>query len=201
MRGAGLVSAFTGWGIEVTVLELGAVVLALVAVALGIRGSRYSWPPYFVSSLLYGGLFWQHDLYGSAALQLVFVAAAVWGWFGWGEEGMQRPRMLPPAQRAVLGSAIVLAWAVLTPALRAVGGAATWLDAFILVTSVAAQIAMVKGYVEAWLLWIVANASGMVHYASQELWFTSLFCTALLFMAIGGLRTWAARHRLVKEAA
>ena len=70
---------FTVWGYGVTVIEFASVILAFIAVALGIRGTRWAWPFYFVSSLLYGWLFLAFDLPASAAMQLIFMTAAIWG--------------------------------------------------------------------------------------------------------------------------
>ena len=68
---------FTVWGYDLTVIECAAVVLAFLAIGLGIRGTRWSWPFYFLSSLLYGWLFAEFDLFASATLQLIFMAAAI----------------------------------------------------------------------------------------------------------------------------
>ena len=84
-------------------------------------------------------------------------------------------------------------WALLAPLLQRVGGAATWGDAFMLVGSLAAQLLMVLQKVEAWPVWIIVNVVGTVLYASQGLYFTSMFYTALILMAITGWRTWSAR--------
>ena len=43
---------FTVWGYDVTVIEFGSVILAFLAIGLGIRGTRWTWPLYFLSSLL-----------------------------------------------------------------------------------------------------------------------------------------------------
>ncbi len=81
---------FTVWGYDVTAIELASVVLAFLAIGLGIRGTRWTWPFYFLSSLLYGWLFVQFDLFASAAMQLIFMAAAVWGWFSWAVRAFER---------------------------------------------------------------------------------------------------------------
>ena len=116
---------FTAWGYDVTWLELLAVVVAIVAVGLGIKGTRWTWPFYFVSSVLYGWLFLQWHLPASAAMQLIFIAAAVWGWFTWGREGVRQGRL---SSRVRLGGAllVVVAWLVLAPLLQTIGGVATW---------------------------------------------------------------------------
>jgi nicotinamide mononucleotide transporter len=184
---------FTVWGYDVTVIEGASVILALVAIALGIRGTRWTWPFYFLSSLLYGWLFVEFDLFASAAMQLIFMVAAVWGWFSWGAEGVRMPGRLTPAGRmgGIVGVGVL--WALVAPLLQSIGGAATWGDAFMLAGSLAGQLLMVLQKMETWPVWITVNTVGAVLYASQGLYFTSLFYAVLILMAVTGWRAWSAR--------
>lgn len=184
---------FTVWGYDVTIIEFASVILALLAIALGIRGTRWTWPFYFLSSLLYGWLFVEFNLFASAAMQLIFMAAAIWGWFSWGSEGAEVPTRLTPAARIRGGIAVVVLWALLAPLLQRIGGAATWGDAFMLVGSIAGQLLMVLQKIEAWPVWIAVNTVGAVLYASQGLYFTSLFYAILVPMAVTGWRAWSSR--------
>jgi len=184
---------FTAWDYDVTLLEIASVILALIAIGLGIKGTRWTWPLYFLSGLLYGWLFIEYDLYASAAMQVIFMVAAVWGWFTWGREGVRVPGSLPNQWRlgGVLG--VLVLWAILAPLLQAIGGVATWGDAFMFVGSLAAQLLMVLEKVEAWPMWIAVNVVGTLLYASQGLYFTSLFYAVLIVMAITGWRAWSQR--------
>lgn len=184
---------FTAWGYDVTIVEFASVILALLAIGLGIRGTRWTWPPYFVSSVLYGWLFLEFRLFASATMQLIFMAAAVWGWFSWGREGVRTPGRLTTGNRVIIAAAVLVLWALTAPMLRRIGGAATWGDAFMLVGSVAGQLLMVLQKMEAWPTWIAVNTVGAVLYASQGLYFTSLFYTVLIAMAVVGWRAWSAR--------
>jgi nicotinamide mononucleotide transporter len=100
---------FTVWGYDVTIIEFASVILAFLAIALGIRGTRWTWPFYFLSSLLYGWLFVEFNLFASAAMQLIFMTAAIWGWFAWGRDGVRRPGRLAPAWRLLSISALAMA--------------------------------------------------------------------------------------------
>ena len=184
---------FTAWGYDVTVLEFASVILAFLAIGLGILGTRWTWPLYFASSLLYGWLFIGFDLFASAAMQLIFMAAAIWGWFSWGAEGVDKPGRLTPAVRAGGLAGVAVLWALTAPLLQSIGGAATWGDAFMLVGSLAGQLLMVLQKIEAWPVWIAVNAVGTVLYASQGLYFTSVFYAVLIVMAVTGWRAWSAR--------
>lgn len=184
---------FTAWGYEVTALEAVAVVVALIGVGLGIKGTRWTWPFYFLGSVLYAWLFIGYDLYASAAMQVVFMVAAVWGWFNWGVAGVRQPGRLSARQRLLLMVAVIAAWALLAPLLQAIGGAASWADAFMLVGSLAAQVLMVLEKVEAWPSWLIVNTVGTALYLSQGLYFTSIFYAILLGMAVVGWRSWQSR--------
>ncbi|MFY9492140.1 MAG: nicotinamide riboside transporter PnuC [Mycobacterium sp.] len=184
---------FTVWGYDVTVIEFASVILAFIAIALGIRGTRWAWPFYFASSLLYGWLFLEFDLPASAAMQLVFMTAAVWGWFSWGSDGVGIPSRLTGAWRMIGVAAIVGSWALLAPVLQSIGGVATKGDAFMLVGSLAAQLLMVLQKTETWPVWVAVNIVGTALYSSQGLYFTSLFYAVLIGMAVIGWREWSAR--------
>jgi len=185
---------FTLWGYDVTAVEFASVITAFLAIALGIQGTRWTWPFYFISSLLYGWLFVQFHLFASAAMQLIFMAAAVWGWFSWGREGARTPSRLTAAMRMRGAVGVVILWALAVPLLQSIGGAATWGDAFMLVGSLAAQVLMVLQKTETWPVWIAVNTVGTVLYASQGLYFTSLFYAVLILMAIAGWRAWSGRE-------
>lgn len=184
---------FTVWGYNVTYIEFASVITAFVAIGLCIKGTRWGWPFYFVSSLLYGWLFIGFDLFASATTQLIFMAAAIWGWFSWGKEGVRQPGSLTNTSRLGGAAGIIVLWALLAPLLQSIGGVATWGDAFMLVGSIAGQLLMVLQKVEAWPVWVAVNVIGTGLYASQGLYFTSLFYAILIIMAITGWRSWSVR--------
>ena len=191
---------FTLWGYEVTAIEFASVITAFLAIALSIRGNRWTWPFYFLSSLLYGWLFVEFHLFASAAMQLIFMAAAVWGWFSWGEEGAETPTHLGPALRMRGAIGVLVLWSLAVPLLQSIGGAASWVGAFMLVGSLAAQVSMVLQKTEARPTWIVVNTVGAGLYASQGLYFTSLFYAVLILMAVAGWRAWSQRAATHAEA-
>lgn len=184
-----LQTVFTIWGYQVSLLELVAVVTSFIGVWLGTTGKKITWPWWAVSSLLYSWLFFEWKLYSSALLQLVFVAAAIWGWFGWGPKGAQ-PRTATNKQRLLTLLVGISFWVLLAPALASIGAAATWPDSFGLVFSVVAQVIMVREYTETWFLWFVVDATYTVLYATQGLWFTCALYVLFTLIAIRGWLNW-----------
>jgi nicotinamide mononucleotide transporter len=180
---------FTGLGYQVTLLELVAVVASAIGVWLGTTGKRIMWPWWGLSSALYGWLFLYYDLYASAALQVAFIAAAIWGWFGWGPQGASSRNLSWTLRAIVLGSG-TLVWLAITPFLIGLGAAAALPDAFGLVFSLIAQVIMVLQFRENWLVWLVVDLLYVGLYWSQDLKFTSLLYVAFSAIALRGWINW-----------
>ncbi|MFM8897493.1 MAG: nicotinamide riboside transporter PnuC [Actinomycetota bacterium] len=182
---------FTAWGYGVTYLEFVSVITSLIAVFLGALGARIAWPWWLLSSALYSIFFYQVDLFASAILQLVFISAAAWGWFGWKSTGAE-PRYMSNKERALWLSVLLIVWGVSAPALADIGAAATWPDAFLLVSSTVAQVVMVLQRNETWILWLVIDLFGTYHYANQGYWFTAVLYGVFTVIAGFGWYRWLA---------
>ena len=70
-------------GLPTTPLELVSFILAATTVILNIRQVHWAWLFSIVSSATYAVVFFDARLYGDMGLQFVFIAASVWGWYGW----------------------------------------------------------------------------------------------------------------------
>ena len=185
---------FTAWGYEVSYLEFVAAIASFIGVGLGITGKRVTWPWWALSSALYGVFFLQFDLYASAALQLVFIAAAIAGWFGWEATGA-KPGALSLELRLITIVGIMAATALLVPVLTDLGATAALPDTLLLFGSLAAQILMVYEKYENWVLWLIVDAGYVALYASQGLLFTTVLYIAFTVMAAIGWRAWYGTHR------
>ena len=181
--------AFAAWGYEVSYLELVAAVTSFVGVWLGTTGKRITWPWWALSSALYLVFFYQVELFASAALQIVFILAAVWGWRDWAPTGAV-PRALSQRIRIYWALGTIVLVIALTPLLSHIGAAATWSDAFLLVGSLVAQILMVYEKVESWILWLIVDAAGTMQYALLGYWFTAVLYAAFTAIAVLGWKRW-----------
>ena len=184
----------TIWGYELSYLEFIAVITSIIAVSLGITGKRITWPWWAISSVLYGILFLQWELFASAALQIVFIIAAIFGWFGWEPTGA-KPGPLKNRYRVATFAAIILATLALAPILKSWGAASTYADAVLFFGSLTAQILMVYEKYESWIIWLLVDAGYVALYATQDLLFTSLLYVAFTVLAALGWGKWYAAHR------
>jgi nicotinamide mononucleotide transporter len=175
-------------------LEIIAAIISFIGVALGVTGKRITWPWWALSSVLYGILFIQWDLFASAALQIVFFVAAIAGWFGWGKNGAV-PGPLKNTYRIYIAVAIILATLALAPVLDRIGAASTYADAILLFASIAAQLLMVYQKYETWVIWLVVNIGYTALYYSQELYPTAILYVVFTVVAAVGWRRWYATYR------
>lgn len=185
---------FTVWNYQVSILEFVASVTSLIAVWLGTTGKRITWPFWGVSSALYGIFFYQANLIASAALQLVFIAAATSGWKGWAPTGA-KPGKLVLRSRIYAVLWILGLWLVLAPLLARIGAAATVVDSFLFVGSLIAQILMVLEKYESWIIWVVVDLAGTALYFNQGYYFTSFLYAIFTLIALQGWRRWYADQR------
>jgi nicotinamide mononucleotide transporter len=180
---------FTAWGYEVSVLELSAALTSLLAVILGTTGKRITWPWWAFSSALYGVFFYQVDLFASATLQVLFIAAAIYGWFGWAPTGAV-PGYTSARNRRIIAVGTILSVAVLSPILSDIGAAATWTDAFVLIGSLVAQMMLIYEKYETWIVWIVVDVVATTQYLLLGYWFTALLYAIFTAVAVYGWKRW-----------
>jgi nicotinamide mononucleotide transporter len=192
-----LAPAFTLWGSPVTGLEIVACVLAIWMVVCNWRVNPLAWPLAMLSSAAYALLFADFKLYGEAALQGVFIAVAVWGWWQWlrgrGSDGAALVvHQLSPRGRWQALVAVLLLWPLIALALqRFTDSDIAWLDALPTAGSLVAQVLLGRKLVENWPAWVAVNIVSVVLFAAKGLWLTVILYALFTVMAAVGWRAWA----------
>lgn len=184
-----MATVFTAWDYDLSFLELIAFLASVAAIGLAIFGPRKTWLWWNISSALYGFLFLHEKYYASAALQLVFIAGGIWGWFGWGPKGAI-PSRLKAKERTLWLISLVIAWVALYPLLKKIGATASFTEAFGFVGSCMAQIWMVLQKYEAWVLWLVVDVVYVYQFYQGGWYLTSLLYLLFVGLAISGWRRW-----------
>jgi nicotinamide mononucleotide transporter len=191
--------AFSAFGSPITWLELVAVVLALWMVGCNMRVRPLAWPLAIASSALYALLFWDARLYGDAALQLVFIAVAGWGWWQWlrGTDDQGRPLHVNQLPRSVLLRAMALAlvaWPLLGWFLdRFTDTDVPYWDAFPTTLSLLGQWLLGRKHIENWPTWIAVNTVSVGLFAYKGLWLTVVLYAVFVALSVAGWRAWQRR--------
>ncbi len=172
-----------------SILEFFAFITSLIGVILGVLGPRITWPWWGVSSFLYAILFFQSQFYASAALQFIFIAGGIWGWFGWGPKGV-KPRKSTVKERITAISILTAASVAIWPLLINIGAASSAIESFGFVGSVIAQWLMVWQRFEAWPLWVIVDLAYSYQYFRGDLYLTGFLYLVFTTIAIWGWVRW-----------
>ena len=177
-------------------IEIAGFVTGALAVWLAVRQNPWNWPAGVANAVCFLILFWEARLYGDMALQVLFMAICLLGWYRWlfGGAGHSRLRVTRITTKGALAYAVagVAATAVFTPYLRSVGDASPLLDALTTVLSVEAQYLMTRKVIEHWLIWMAADVIYIWLYAERGLYLTSILYVAFFAMCVVGWRDWKA---------
>lgn len=176
--------------------EIAGFVTGAVSVWLYAREHLAAWPVGLASSGCWLVLFWSSQLYLDAALQVVYLALGVAGWYWWLRGGPQRAQL--PVRRAGRRQALVLTGIglcgtlALWPLMVAVSDALPLPDAATTVLSLIAQYLLSRKLLGNWWCWITVDVAYLVMYAAKGLYLTAALQPLFIAMCILGLRGWRA---------
>ena len=199
--------------------EAAGFLLALAMVLCSIRELHWSWPLAVASSVLYFFVFRDSQLYGEAALQIVFAGLALWGWRQWlrpapppefsnPNANVNSSQTQDPSQAADPQGALpirrmrsralwqmALCGVVLWPCgafflSQFTDTDVPWWDGLVTALSLIGQYLLGKKYLENWFIWIVVNVLSVGLFAYKALWLTVLLYVIFTAMSVLGWRTW-----------
>ncbi|HVK33339.1 MAG TPA: nicotinamide riboside transporter PnuC, partial [Burkholderiaceae bacterium] len=185
-----LAVAFSLFGSPVTWLEVAAFWIAIAMVFANFRVHPVAWPLAIASSLMYALLFADSKLYGEAALQIVFVIVAFWGWWEWlrgtGADGAPlRVHRLGAKLRLAAGAATLAAWPLLGWLLdRFTDSDVPYLDALPTVGSLVGQFLLGRKLIENWLVWLAVNVASVGLFAVKGLWLTVILYALFAVLSV-----------------
>ncbi len=191
---------------EKSAWELGAVVLGLAYLVLAMRQSLWCWPAAFISTAIYTWLFWHVSLLMDSALNVYYMAMAIYGFWAWRFAGAREKNdtdtSLAISRWTLKTHALIIAGVVLISLLSGFllenNTTAAWpyLDSFTTWGSVLTTYMVARKILENWLYWIVIDAVAMVLYIERGLYFTAGLFAIYLVLCVIGFVTW---YREFKE--
>jgi nicotinamide mononucleotide transporter len=183
-------------GLTTTPLELVSFVLSVITVLLNIRQNHWAWLFSIVSSATYAAVFFDARIYGDAALQGVFIAVSVWGWYQW-LHGSARHDALHITRSSAAGWRYgLLAWALgfvlLAWFLKTYTGTdVPRIDGFLTAGSLLGQVLLSRKKVENWIVWIAVDVLYVGLYVYKGLMLTAVLYGVFVIMAVAGWRAWS----------
>lgn len=182
------------FGLPTSWFELVCFVLSVITVVLNIRQNHWAWLFSILSSAAYAVVFFQSKIYGDMALQYVFVAVSLWGWYQWRHGGEQHG-VLNVSRLSARGYGWGgLAWLVLfgacTIVLKQTDTDVPYIDAFLTAGSLVGQVLLSKKKIENWHVWIGVDVIYVGLYIHKGLFLTALLYAVFVALAVAGLREW-----------
>ena len=186
-------------------IEAFAVLFSIVAVTLQVRRHPLGWPLTLIGVSIYAWIFWDIRLYADMGLQVVFFAQGAYGWWFWlhgGREQTEAPiRRLDGRGWLITLIVIAVGAALLGYGLeRWTDAARPWLDSFLSVTSLTANLLLARKVLENWMLWIFADVLYIGLFIDRGVYLTAGLYVVFLGLATAGLMAWLRAHRLQTEA-
>lgn len=179
----------------VTPLEALAVGLAVAYLVLAIRQHPACWWCAVASAVLYIRVMYAANLYMESALQLFYIAMALYGWWTWRGGAAARGGRRVTDWPIVLHLLPLLLIAVLTGIsgvlLSAIPAAAfPYADSFTTWGAIVATWLVARKVLQNWYYWFVIDAVSVYLYWQRDLVPTALlFCVYLVLIVIG-YRVW-----------
>ena len=195
-------------------IDLCSAVIGLTCVFLAARGKKQNfWVGYLYNILLFF-LFMQKHLYSSMLLQPLSFALNLYGHYRWthpkeGEADAKKElkiSLLSWKQRGFYLAGWVLfalCWGLVLSRLHLLhqglfaAARQPFLDAFITITFLTAQLLSAKKVLECWGCWMTANVTNFILYLRSGLLFMPIVAAAYMAMALFGFLGW--RKKWKKE--
>lgn len=184
--------------------EVAAVLLGLAYLILAMFERISCWYAAFFSTAIYTFLFWDVNLLMDSALQVYYMAMAVYGWWQWQQPGDGNKTNLAINQWrwkthcAVIG--LIVGLSLASGYLLDKNTQAEWvyLDSFTTWGAVITTYMVTKKVLENWLYWLVIDAIAAYLYFDRGLYLTSLLFYLYLVIVIFGYLQWRRLYRQQK---
>lgn len=180
--------------------EVAAVILAIAYLLLAVRQNSLCWYCAFASTAIYTALFWDVQLLMESALNVYYMAMAIYGWWQW-RHGGQQDSALPVRRWGIkqhsLTFAAIAAITLVSGTLLSRYTEAAWpyVDSFTTWASVITTFMVARKILENWLYWMVINSTSIFLFIDRGLYLTALLLVSYLIISIFGLINWQKDYR------
>ncbi len=182
--------------------ELAAVVFGIAYLLLAMQESRWCWYAAFVSTAIFGFIFWDVSLFMESALQLYYLGMAIYGWLAWqprtnNQDSLSISRW--STRQHIYAIAAILLLSLVSGALLDQYSSAQlpFLDSFTTWGSVLTTWMVTRKILENWLYWIVIDGVSIFLYLDRGLYLTALLFMVYLVIVVFGYRKWLQHYRAI----
>ena len=183
-----------------SLLEIVAVLTALLYLVLAIRENIWCWPFALISTAIYVVLFYTARLYMESVLNIFYFVIGVYGWYAWTAErtgGRDFAVSRWVARTHVVAIATIVAVSVANGYLleRYSDAAFPYADSMTTWGAIWATFLVARKVLENWWYWLVIDTALVFIYWSRDLQLTALLFVIYLIMIPFGLVSWTRSWR------
>ncbi len=185
-----LLSVFTDWLRNQSLLETSGVITGILCVYLAAKNNIWNWPIAIVSVLIYIFIFFEAKLYADTGLQVYFFMMNFYGWYFWSRKHERKkvPVTLITLKEIIISVAVI---AVFTAGLgfflyKGTDASFPFVDSFCTACSLVAQVFLARKVLENWLIWIFVDIIYVGVYIFKDLHLTAgMYALYIVIAAIG----------------
>ncbi|KXO86277.1 nucleoside transporter [Acinetobacter venetianus] len=176
-------------------LEIIAVVISIIGVALTVRRNMWCWWFNFVAFVLYGYLFYTYKLYGETILQFFFMVMNFYGFYYWlkGKREDHEIRIEAIAPQTVIIQMLIAATGGLIFGLvlkHFTDAAVPMLDSQLAAFSLLATYWTSRKHIATWVLWVFVDIIYVGMFIYKDLFLTAALYTVFVGLAAYGWWQW-----------
>lgn len=177
--------------------EVVAAAFGIVSVFLSTRQHVWSWPTSLVNVTMSAFVYFRQGLYATMALQGIFAAISIYGWYEWLFGGKNKTELKVTRIPASLAKLLLVFTALATAVMWYLLDTRTpdthpFIDTIFFTVSVTAQWMMARKYVECWPIWVGINCIAVPFFFLIGSYPFMIQYGVFLILALQGWRFWKA---------
>ena len=176
-------------------MEITAVVFAIIYLLLAVKQDVRCWYAAIFSSFLYFFIMMSANLYMEAYLQIFYIFMAIYGWFQWNKISEDRSKFIVRTwsikqHLIVISSIISLAYISGSLLNIYTEAALPFIDALTTWGAIIATYMVAKKLLENWIYWFVIDSISVLLFMSRGLYLTSVLFFVYLIIIYFGYKSW-----------
>lgn len=176
-------------------MEITAVVFAIIYLLLAVKQDVRCWYAAIFSSFLYFFIMMSANLYMEAYLQIFYIIMAIYGWFQWNKISEDRSKFIVRTwsikqHLIVISSIISLAYISGSLLNIYTEAALPFIDALTTWGAIIATYMVAKKLLENWIYWFVIDSISVLLFMSRGLYLTSVLFFVYLIIIYFGYKSW-----------
>ena len=191
----------TVYGYPLSYIEFLGTLTGLISVWLATKSNIWTWPVGLLNVTCFFLIFFEVRLYSDMFLQVYFFVTSIYGWIVWHNKTENgEVKILSNSRRIVFSIIIILSTVVVGFAVKNIHlifpqvfnkpASYPFVDTFVAVISIIANLLLAQRKLENWILWILADIISVVLYTKKMVMFISIEYFVFVCLATAGLIMW-----------